>query len=376
VAEPRFARPRRAVIKVGSNALRTDAGLLDRDQVRRVAAALVAARDGGTEVVLVSSGAVAAGLAPLGLDDRPADLVTLQSAASVGQVELVHEYQGHLAAHGIAGGQVLLTQDDFVRRTRYLNARATFQRLLELDAVPVVNENDVVATDELAYGDNDRLAALVATMLDAQLLVLLSDVPGLYDADPRTDPDAALIPRVDDPTAIDPAILGGVGSYVGSGGMRSKVDAAHVAVLSACHAVIAHAAEPDVVARVLAGDEVGTWFVAQPRRYEARRLWIGFALTTHGRLHVDPGAAEALRTRGVSLLSVGISRVEGSFVAGDAVEVVDPNGVVLARGLVNYDAAELPPLLGRSTRELARELGAEYEREVVHRDDLVVLHQT
>lgn len=373
MAERRYPRPQLAVVKVGSNALRRSDGQLDREQVRRVAAAIVAARRDGTDVVLVSSGAVAAGLAPLGLDRRPADMVTLQSAASVGQVELVHEYQGQLATHGVAGGQVLLTQDDFVRRTRYLNARATFHRLLELGAVPVVNENDVVATDELAYGDNDRLAALVATMLDAEVLLLLSDVEGLYEADPRSHPGAALIPRVDDPATIDRSGLGGVGSYVGSGGMRSKVDAAHVAVLSSCHAVIAHAHETDVVRRVLDGEALGTWFVAQARRYEARRLWIGFALSPHGRITVDAGAADALRRGGTSLLGVGVTGADGDFVRGDAIEIADPDGAVIARGLVNYDVGDVRRIAGWRTGDAVDEFGPGYGHEVVHRDDLVLL---
>ncbi len=372
MAEPRFSPPRLAVVKVGSNSLRRQGGRLDRAQIRALADQVAATRAAGTDVVLVSSGAVAAGLGLLGFDDRPGDLVTLQSAASVGQGELVHIYQQHLLCHGVVCGQVLLTQDDFVRRNRYLNARATLRRLLDLGAVPIVNENDAVATEELAYGDNDHLAALVASMMEAQLLLLLSDVEGLYDADPRAVPDARLVGRVDDLTLIDPATIGGAGSFVGSGGMRTKVEAARVAVLSACHAVVADARRARVVEEAVAGAAVGTWFVAQPRRLEARRLWIGFALNPHGRVHVDAGAVAALTRGGTSLLAVGVAGAEGVFAPGDAVEVVGPDGTIVARGLINYDPSDLDLIAGRSTAEAVAAFGPGYAREVIHRDDLVV----
>jgi glutamate 5-kinase len=368
----RFARPRLAVVKVGSSSLRGTDGRLDRTQITALAAQLASARSAGTQVVLVSSGAVAAGMGLLGLDRRPADLPTLQAAAAVGQGELIHAYQLELAQRGLTGAQILLSQDDFVRRGRYLNARTTLQRLLDLGVVPIVNENDAVTTDELAYGDNDRLAALVTSMLGAQLLVLLSDVEGLYDGDPRGG-GGTLIRRVDDVAAIDPASVGGVGSYVGSGGMRTKVASARVAVASAAHAVVADARREDVLAEVLGGGEVGTWFVAGDHRVEARRLWIGFALSVHGRVHVDAGAVEALRSRGVSLLSVGVTRADGAFAAGDAVEVVAPDGAVVAKGLVNYDAADLTRIAGRSTADAVASFGTGYAREVIHRDDLVLL---
>ncbi|MFN2556215.1 MAG: glutamate 5-kinase [Nitriliruptorales bacterium] len=372
MAEPRFPRPRLTVVKVGSNSLRGQGGRLDREQIRALADQVAAIRAAGTDVVLVSSGAVAAGLGLLGIDERPADLVTLQSAASVGQGELVHTYQQHLLHHGLTCGQVLLTQDDFVRRHRYLNARATLRRLLDLAAVPIVNENDVVATEELAYGDNDHLAALVASMLEAQLLLLLSDVEGLYDADPNIVPDARLVGRVDDLTLIEPTTIGGAGSFVGSGGMRTKVEAARVAVLSACHAVVANARRPRVVEEAVDGAAVGTWFVAQPRRLEARRLWIGFALNPHGRVHVDAGAVAALTRGGTSLLAVGVTGVEGTFSPGDAVEVVGPDGSIVARGLINYDPSDLERIAGRSTATAVHSFGPGYAREVVHRDDLVI----
>ena len=368
----RYHRPSLAVVKIGSSSLRGADGRLDRDQVANLAAQLARARAAGTQLVLVSSGAVAAGMGVLGLDQRPVDLPTLQAAAAAGQSELIQAYQRVLQEHGLSGAQILLSQDDFVRRSRYLNARTALQRLLELGALPIVNENDAIATEELAYGDNDHLAALVASMLDADLLALLSDVDGLYDGDPRT-PGSTRIDRVDDIESLDHAAIGGVGSYVGSGGMRTKVGSARVAVASATHAVVANARREGIIASVLDGEPVGTWFVAQPQRVEARRLWIGYALAVHGRIHVDAGAADALMSRGVSLLSVGVARADGTFAAGDAVEVVDPDGRVIARGLANYDVADVARIAGRSTGQAASDFGPAYAREVIHRDHLVVL---
>lgn len=369
----RFPPPSTVVVKVGSSSLRGDDGKLDRDQVTNLAVQIATARRGGTRVVLVSSGAVAAGMGLLGLERRPVELPMLQACAAVGQSELIQAYQRVLVPAGLPAAQVLLSPDDFVHRGRYLNARTALQRLLELDVVPIVNENDAVATDELAYGDNDHLAALVASMLDAQLLVLLSDVAGLHGADPRRDPAAPVIDRVADVDALDRSLIGGTGSFVGSGGMRTKVESARIAVKSATHAVVADARRPDVLAQVLAGEEVGTWFVAGTRRLEARRLWIGFALTVRGRVHVDAGAADALRRRGTSLLSVGVVSADGTFTAGDAVEIVDPDGTVVARGLCGYDVATVAELAGRKTEDALADLGPGYTREVVHRDEMFVL---
>ena len=372
---PRFPRPRLAVVKVGSSSLRGADGRLDESQVARLADQVVAAHADGTRVVLVSSGAVAAGMGLLGLERRPLDLPTLQAAAAVGQGELIQAYQRILTGHGLTAAQILLSQDDFVHRGRYLNARTALQRLLDLGAIPIINENDAIATDELSYGDNDHLAALVTSMLDADVLALLSDVAGLYDRDPH-DPGAQLVPRVDDVEELDLERIGGVGSYVGSGGMRTKVGSARVAVASAAHTVIADARRPDVLRAVLDGEDVGTWFVAAAHRVEARRLWIGYALRVHGRIHVDTGAAAALRSRGVSLLAVGVTRADGRFGVGDAVEVIDPDGEVVARGLSNYDIADVVRLAGRSTAVAVESLGTGYAREVIHRDDLVVFSRS
>jgi glutamate 5-kinase len=368
----RFATPSLVVIKVGSSSLRDATGHLDRVQVRTLSAQVAALRTEGVQVVVVSSGAVAAGMGRLGLVQRPSDTPTLQAAAAAGQGALVHAYQQVLDEHGLVGAQLLLSQDDFVIRRRYLNARTSLRRLLELGAIPIINENDAIATEELTYGDNDHLAALVASMLGADLLVLLSDVEGMLDR-PPTQPGATLIRVVEDPDVIDLERIGGVGSAVGSGGMRTKIGAAQVAVRSGMHVVIADARRPDVISDAAHGSDVGTWFVARERRLEARRLWIAFALRVRGRIFVDGGAVRALRGGSASLLGVGVTACDGEFAAGDAVEVVGPDGRVVARGLVAYDAADVARVAGLATEAAVATLGAAFGREVVHRDDLAVL---
>jgi glutamate 5-kinase len=332
--------------------------------------ALAQARASGREIVLVSSGAIAAGLAPLRLARRPRDLATQQAAASVGQGLLVHRYTEELARHGVTVGQVLLTADDMTRRSHYRNAYRTFARLLELGVLPIVNENDTVATTEIRFGDNDRLAALVAHLVHAELLLLLSDVEGLYDGNPAKG-DATLLGDVvceEDLAGVD---LGRVGTAgVGTGGMQTKVEAARIATGAGIPVVLTSAERAAVAIR---GGQVGTRFHPTGRRRPTRLLWLAHATEPKGRLFLDEGAVRALTERRASLLPAGITRVTGSFTGGDPVDLVDPAGAVVARGLVNYDSDELPGLLGRSTRDLARELGASYEREVVHRDDLVVL---
>lgn len=370
----RFARPGLVVVKVGSSSLRRAGdGRLDRGRLAALADEVASLRAEGVPVVVVSSGAVSAGMGVLGLDARPDDLPTLQAAAAVGQGELAHAWQAELSRHGLAAAQILLNQDDVVHRHRFLTGRTTLRRLLELGAVPVINENDAVATEELVYGDNDHLAAVVATMLHADLLLLLSDVPGLLTADPTTSPGAELVSRVDDPATLDHAAIGGSSSGVGSGGMRTKVEAASVAVRAGCHAIVADARVEGIVPAAAAGDEVGTWFVAQPRRLEARRLWIGSALRPRGTLTVDDGAVRALREQASSLLAVGVTAAEGDFEAGDPVEVVGPDGTAVARGLVRLDVTDVRRILGRNSADAASELGRAAAGELINRDDLVVL---
>jgi glutamate 5-kinase len=365
--------PRRVVVKVGSSSLHAKDGGLDRDVVADLVTQIAAIRGRGVEVILVSSGAVAAGLRPLGLLRRPADLPGLQAAASVGQGILIHTYQACFAIHGLVCGQVLLTPGDVVDRGRYLNARHTFEKLLELGAVPIVNENDTVATDELRFGDNDRLAALVASMLRADLLVLLSDVEGLLDGDPAVTPDLPVVERVDDLSALDARHYGRAVSAVGSGGMASKLEAARIATFSAAHTVIANARSSGVVRAAVAGDHVGTWFPPSPRRPESRKLWIAFAPAPKGQLRVDAGAVRALVERGSSLLAAGVVEALGEFDPGDAVEVLGPDDRVVARGLVAYGSGDIRRLRGRSSGALLADLGRGYDRAVIHRDSLVVV---
>jgi glutamate 5-kinase len=381
-----IAAARRLVVKVGSSSLTTTAGRIDDTRVATLAAALAARAREGTQLVLVSSGAIAAGLVPLGLSRRPRDLATQQAAASVGQGLLIGRYNAAFGRHGVRTGQVLLTADDLMRRAHYRNAQRTLERLLGLGVLPVVNENDTVATEEIRFGDNDRLAALVAHVIRADALILLSDVDGLYDGDPRRGGArgtgearrTAAARRIDVARRIavvrGPADLAGISlgrpHEAGTGGMLTKIESARIAADAGIPAVVAAA---DQVGEALAGEPVGTYFVPGPRRPAGRQLWLAHAAVGRGRLRLDGGAVRAVVARRASLLPAGVVGVEGDFEAGDPVDLCDESGDVIARGLVNYDAAEIPGLMGRTTKSLAAELGAGYEREIVHRDDLVIL---
>lgn len=372
VARQYVTQARRIVVKVGSSSLTTASGGLDADRVDALVDVLAKARGGGEkEIVLVSSGAIAAGLAPLGLARRPRDLARQQAAASVGQGLLVARYASSFSRYGLRVGQVLLTTDDTSRRSHYRNAYRTLDQLLTMGTVPVVNENDTVATEEIRFGDNDRLAALVAHLVRADLLVLLSDVDGLYDGDPAK-PGAARIARVDGPADLVGVSMGSAGKAgLGTGGMVTKVEAARIAAAAGIPVVLTSAGR---AGDALAGRDTGTYFGRTGRRSADRLLWLAHASTPQGALTLDEGAVRAVVERRTSLLPAGIASVEGEFSAGDPVELRDTEGRAVARGLVNFDAKEIPQLLGRSTRDLARDLGPAYEREVVHRDDLVILH--
>lgn len=363
---------RRVVVKVGSSSLTTASGGLDPDRLGRLVEALVHRRRAGLEVLLVSSGAIAAGLAPLGLARRPRDLATQQAAASVGQGQLLAAYTAAFARSDLRVGQVLLTAEDVVRRTNYRNAQRTLYRLLQLGVVPVVNENDTVATHEIRLGDNDRLAALVAHLVHADALVLLSDVDALYDG-PPSRPGARRVPVVSGAGDLEAVVVGSAGvAGLGTGGMSTKLEAARMSTSSGIPALLTSA---ELVGPALAGQDVGTWFPAAGRRTPTRLLWLAHAAEPAGRVVLDDGAVRAVTLRGASLLPAGITAVHGTFDAGDPVDLSDQKGHTVARGLVNYSSKEIPALLGRSTRDLAVTLGPGYDREVVHRDALVLVQR-
>jgi glutamate 5-kinase len=369
-ARVQLAAARRIVVKVGSSSLTSLSGGLDPARLDALVDALAARRAAGAQVVLVSSGAIAAGLAPLGLTRRPRDLATQQAAAAVGQLLLAQTYGESFARHGRRIGQVLLTADDMIRRAHYRNAQRTLERLLGLDVLPVVNENDTVATDEIRVGDNDRLAALVAHIVGADGLVLLSDVDGLYDGDPRR-PGARLVTEVDAPADLAAVTIARPGATsLGTGGMATKITAAAMASAAGIPVLLAAAGEVAAALDVSPdGSKVGTAFRPSGRRMSARKFWLRHAADAHGRLELDRGATTAVLHRRRSLLAAGIRGVSGDFVAGDVVDLVDPEGTVVARGVVGFDATELPDLIGRSSHELP----PEQRREVVHADDLVPL---
>ncbi|MDT7618124.1 MAG: glutamate 5-kinase [Pseudonocardiales bacterium] len=369
-ARLQLAGARRVVVKVGSSSLTSLGGGLDPTRLDALVDALAKRRATGTQVVLVSSGAIAAGLAPLGLTRRPRDLATQQAAAAVGQLLLAQTYGASFGRHGQAIGQVLLTADDMIRRAHYRNAQRTLERLLGLDVLPVVNENDTVATDEIRVGDNDRLAALVAHIVGADGLVLLSDVDGLYDGDPRK-PGATLLRDVDAPTDLGAITIARPGQGgLGTGGMATKITAAAMAAAAGIPVLLTAAEEVDAALDTSAdGPTVGTAIRPSGRRMSARKFWLRHAADVHGRLELDAGAVAAVIDRHRSLLAPGIHGISGDFVAGDVVDLVGPDAVVVARGVVGFDATELPALIGRRSRDLP----PEQRREVVHADDLVPL---
>ena len=359
----------RIVVKIGTSSLTDDAGRIRPDVIDSVVGQIAGARRAGHEVVLVTSGAVASGVAGLGLDSRPADVLSLQALSAVGQPQLMAAYNAALRSHDLVAAQVLLVPNDFVDRRQYLHARDTLARLLELTCVPILNENDAIASNEIRYGDNDRLAALTSHLVSADMLILLTDTDGLYTADPRTDRDATVVREV---AADDPLLsvsTSGAGTDRGSGGMASKLAAARIASWSGVETVIAASAHPNVVMAAVRGEAVGTRFRAHDRHLSARRLWIAFAAEVEGTVVIDDGARTALVERGTSLLPAGVTAVMGSFDADAVVDVVDASGTVVARGMAAMAATQVDAAKGRRTADLSDLTAVE----VVHRDDLVVL---
>jgi glutamate 5-kinase len=373
ISREQISATKRWVVKIGSALLTDDGNGLDRDRLAVWAEQMASWVLSGKELILVSSGAVAEGMSRMGWDTRPTTLHELQAAAAIGQMGLVRAYETCFHKHDLHTAQVLLTHDDLVDRGRYLNARSTLLTLVKLGVVPVVNENDTVANDELRFGDNDTLAALVANLVEADLLVLLTDQKGLFDSDPRFNSHARLISesKVDNPE-LDQAAGGSVGG-LGLGGMVTKVRAARLAARSGTATVIAPGAEEDVIVRIGQGDDVGTLLIPVQEPQTARKLWLAGHLRVHGKLVLDAGAVQVLHQQGRSLLAVGVKRVSGSFARGEVVSCVDESGKEVARGLVNYDALETDRIKGQPSGMISEILGYVDEEELIHRDNLVLV---
>ena len=367
-----LTQTRRCVIKIGSALLTANGQGLDRDAIAGWVSQMADLRAKGIEVVLVSSGAVAEGMMRLGWTERPRALFEQQAAAAVGQMGLVQAYESFFQQHDIHTAQVLLTHDDLSNRQRYLNARSTLRSLLDLGVVPVVNENDTVVTDEIRFGDNDTLAALVANLLEADCLIILTDQAGLFDKDPRKHDDAKLIDTASANDRSLEALVGKAGA-LGRGGMLTKLRAAKLAARSGAATVIAFGHEPDVLKSVLTGETVGTLLSAEQASLVARKQWLAGHLQLCGQLVLDDGAVRVLKDSGRSLLPVGVTAVGGEFARGDVVACVDQGGNEIARGLVNYSAAEARKIKGRPSREIEQMLGFVDEEELVHRDNLVLM---
>ena len=365
---------KRIVIKVGSSTITYGNGKRNFSRIDHLAREIADLANQGKEIILVSSGAVAVGVDRLGLAAKPKTIPGKQAAAAVGQGVLMHTYEKIFAEYGQIVAQVLLTRMDSVDRHRYTNSRNTFLALLEHKVIPIVNENDVVAIDELKIGDNDNLSALVAGIIDADLLIILSDIDGLYTANPQKDPNAKLVPEVTDITPEIEASAGDAGSKVGTGGMFTKIQAAKMATSSGINMVIASGEEKDAISRILEGEEIGTLFVSRENRLQFRKRWLAFGARIAGKIVVDDGCAKAVRKAGgCSILPAGITDVEGEFEAGNTISVVNKNGHELARGLSNYSSEELDMIKGAKTSEIENILGHKHFDEVIHRDDLVIL---
>jgi glutamate 5-kinase len=365
-------RLRRVVLKLGSSVVTTERGL-DRKTIRSVVDDIISCRKEGYEFIIVSSGAVAAGVRRLMLPGGAKSIPQKQAAASVGQTRLMAAYEDAFSSHGVKAAQMLLTRDDLAGRQRYLNARNTLTTLLSWGVIPIINENDTVVVDEIKFGDNDNLSALVATLAEADLLLVLTDMEGLMDCDPRSNPEACLIPLVERLTPDIKRLAGESTSQMGRGGMTSKLQAAEKAGLTGIPTVIAKGKTPKVVSRVVSGESLGTLILPAKERISARKHWLRYNLEPEGTIFVDEGAATAIGTQGKSLLPIGVTSVSGHFDPGAAVEIMDPRGLPVARGLVNYSSEEIKRILGRCTAEIDWVLGYRRNDEVAHADDMVVL---
>lgn len=367
-------KAKRIVIKVGTSTITYANGKRNFSQIDRLAREISDLQNQGKEMILVTSGAVAVGVDRMGLPGKPKTIPGKQAAAAVGQGVLMHTYEKFFADYGQIVAQVLITKTEAIDRHRYTNTRNTFMELMRQRVIPIVNENDVVALDELKIGDNDNMSALVAGIVDADLVIILSDVDGLYTANPQTHPDAVIVPAVTEITPEIEASAGGVGSARGTGGMATKIQAAKAATSSGIHLVIASGTEKNAITRVLQGEELGTLFVSRENRLQFRKRWLAFGAKIAGSIVVDDGCAKAIRKAGgCSILPAGVFAAQGEFLPGSTVSVIDKDAHELARGLVHYSSAELEQIKGCNSGEIANILGHKNFDEVIHRDDLVIL---
>jgi len=367
-------KAKRIVIKVGTSTITYANGKRNFSQIDRLAREISDLQNQGKEMILVTSGAVAVGVDRMGLPGKPKTIPGKQAAAAVGQGVLMHTYEKFFADYGQIVAQVLITKTEAIDRHRYTNTRNTFMELMRQRVIPIVNENDVVALDELKIGDNDNMSALVAGIVDADLVIILSDVDGLYTANPQTHPDAVIVPEVAEITPEIEASAGGVGSARGTGGMATKIQAAKAATSSGIHLVITSGTEKNAITRVLQGEELGTLFVSRENRLQFRKRWLAFGAKIAGSIVVDDGCAKAIRKAGgCSILPAGVFAVQGEFLPGSTVSVIDKDAHELARGLVHYSSAELEQIKGCNSGEIANILGHKNFDEVIHRDDLVIL---
>ena len=374
VSREALKKAKRIVIKVGTSTITYANGKRNFSQIDRLAREISDLQNQGKEMILVTSGAVAVGVDRMGLPGKPKTIPGKQAAAAVGQGVLMHTYEKFFADYGQIVAQVLITKTEAIDRHRYTNTRNTFMELMRQRVIPIVNENDVVALDELKIGDNDNMSALVAGIVDADLVIILSDVDGLYTANPQTHPDAVIVPEVVEITPEIEASAGGVGSARGTGGMATKIQAAKAATSSGIHLVIASGTEKNAITRVLQGEELGTLFVSRENRLQFRKRWLAFGAKIAGSIVVDDGCAKAIRKAGgCSILPAGVFAVQGEFLPGSTVSVIDKDAHELARGLVHYSSAELEQIKGCNSGEIANILGHKNFDEVIHRDDLVIL---
>ena len=364
---------KRIVVKIGSSSLTSQEGGLDIDNMKKFAGEVSIVAREGIEVIIVTSGAIAAGLKYLNISQKPEDITILQSAASVGQVELMRTYSNLFYKNQLKIGQILLTHEDTTRRQQYLNIKNTIENLIKLNVIPIINENDSVATEEIKFGDNDRLAALVSTLIEADILIILSDIDGMYDKNPGTNSDARLISQVNNISEDIEEIAGGIGSTYGSGGMVTKIKAARVCSFSGIGMIIANSRQPDVLGKIINNENVGTFFVPQNiKKVRSVKKWIAFGARTRGSIVIDRGAEEAIVSRGKSILPVGVLEVSGKFNKGDTIKVFSVDSKLIAKGISSFSNEDIVKVKGKNEKQILTEFDSSMCREIIHRDSLVV----